>query len=72
MIPAGASLCSAEEAVISVLACWHAGIMADGPKDMKPLVEAFAKQVHHNWTTVMQCQHALSHVTAPWQSVPGM
>lgn len=23
----------------------HAGIMVDGPKDMKPLVEAFAKQV---------------------------
>ena len=27
--------------------CWRAGIMVDGPKDMKPLVEAFAKQVHH-------------------------
>lgn len=44
MLVASSHACNAEERIQPV--CWHAGIMVDGPKDMKPLVEAFAKQVH--------------------------
>ena len=30
---------------LHISVCADAGIMVDGPKDMKPMVEAFAKQV---------------------------